>query len=333
MLAMERAISFAKEGHRTLFLCYNELLADFLSEQVPADLIDRLAIRHFHAWCRECCVKPAARAHGIVFRVPDEKAERKTFWESTSADLLDRAIPLIGERYDAIVVDEGQDFASYWWYPIEQALADSKAGKALYVFYDPDQNLYSRDLDFPIAGMPFTLTENCRNTRSISRFCKAVTGKPQQVPGNAPGGERPVVRFANSVTDQIVAIEKILNQLLTSDRLIPSQIALLIAGGITEHSGFKGLGKIGSHALTASLDSWKADRAVLLESSKKFKGLEADVVILAGMSTPGLSEFFTASDLYVSASRGKHRLFLICRTQDAAVYVKQKIEESGNQIN
>jgi hypothetical protein len=332
MLAMERAISFAKAGHRALFLCYNELLAEVLRDQVPEELENRLIVRHFHAWCRECCMKPEARAHGISFRVPDGAAEQKKFWDTTSADMLLKAIPLVSERYDAVVVDEGQDFASDWWYPIEEALADSKAEKALYVFYDPDQNLYGRELESPIEGDPFTLNENCRNTRTISRFCKAVTGKTQESPGNAPEGEEPVIVLA-SQEDQLNAVDKILDQLLNSDRLNPSQIALLVAGGITDFSGFKGLKRIGSHSLTGNIKEWQDGEAVLLESSKKFKGLEADVVIIAGMPLPGSSEYFTESDLYVSASRGKHRLFLVCRTQEAEKYGEKKIKESRNSEN
>jgi hypothetical protein len=327
MLAMERAISFGMDGHRTLFLCYNDLLAEVLRDQVPEELENRLVVRHFHAWCRECCMKPEARARGICFRVPEGAADQKIFWDTTSADLLLKAIPLVSERYDAVVVDEGQDFASDWWYPIEEALADSKAGKALYVFYDPDQNLYGRELESPIEGEPFTLYENCRNTKSISRFCKAVTGKTQGSLGSAPEGEEPMIVLA-SQEDQINAVEKILDQLLNSDRLSPSQIALLVAGGLTDFSGFKGLKRIGSHSLTPNVKEWQDGGAVLLESSKKFKGLEADVVILAGMPLPGNSEYFTESDLYVSASRGKHRLFLICRTHEAEKYGENKIKES-----
>jgi hypothetical protein len=65
MLAMDKAASFAEAGHRTLFLCYNELLAEFLSDQVPVGLSSNLIVRHFHAWCRECCVKPVAKNNGI----------------------------------------------------------------------------------------------------------------------------------------------------------------------------------------------------------------------------------------------------------------------------
>jgi hypothetical protein len=324
MLAMDKAVMFARRGYRTLFLCYNDLLAEVLQREVPDDVEDRLRVLHFHAWCRKCCTMPRAKSSGISFNVPVETEARKRFWDSSSADLLLGAIPIVSERYDAVVVDEGQDFASDWWYPIEEALAESKANRALYVFYDPDQNLYSRELQFPIEET-YSLVENCRNTKRISRFCKALTGKVQRSPSNAPEGEEPVIIVGDTGQEQIHQAKKILDQLLFSDRLQPSQIALLVAGGITDHSGFKGLNQIGAHSLTTCVKDWKHSGRVLLESSKKFKGLEADVVILAGIPVPGTSEYFTESDLYVSSSRGKHRLFLLCKSQEGSKFCKKKV--------
>jgi len=330
MLAMDKATSFAKGGHRTLFLCYNELLAEFLRDQVPEHLRSNLIVRHFHAWCRECCVKKAAKIHDIYFNVPEKPEEKKKFWDTTSANLLLKAIPLIPERYDAVVVDEGQDFANDWWYPIEAALDHSRADRALYIFYDPDQNLYDRDLQFPIEANPYPLKENCRNTQIISRLCRAIIGNDQRPPGSAPEGELPTVLLTHSVQDQFNSIQQILDQLLKIEGLKQSQVALLLAFGITDFSGFKGVNKCGKHPLTSSIKDWKSERGVLLESSKKFKGLEADVVILADMPTPGSSEFFTESDLYVSASRGKHRLYIICKTIEAQRYANEKVEKSKN---
>jgi hypothetical protein len=134
-----------------------------------------------------------------------------------------------------------------------------------------------------------------------------------------------VIIVGDTGQEQIHQAKKILDQLLFSDRLQPSQIALLVAGGITDHSGFKGLNQIGAHSLTTCVKDWKHSGRVLLESSKKFKGLEADVVILAGIPVPGTSEYFTESDLYVSSSRGKHRLFLLCKSQEGSKFCKKKV--------
>jgi superfamily I DNA/RNA helicase len=52
-----------------------------------------------------------------------------------------RAIPSFGKRYDAIIVDEGQDFRDHWWIPLEDLFADAHRG-VFYIFLDPGQNIY-----------------------------------------------------------------------------------------------------------------------------------------------------------------------------------------------
>lgn len=166
----------------------------------------------------------------------------------------------------------------------------------------------------------------------ISRLCRAIIGHDQLLPGSNPEGELPSVIHANSYQEQKNAIQQILDNLLKNEGLQSRQIAILVAGGIAEFSDFNGLKKIGKHSLAALIKDWRSDQGVLLESSKKFKGLEADVVILADMPSPEAAEYFTESDLYVSASRGKHRLFIICKNPAAQKYASEKVEESKAEI-
>jgi hypothetical protein len=41
---------------------------------------------------------------------------------------LSAALPRYTKRYEAILVDEGQDFCDLWWLPVEELLADKAAG-------------------------------------------------------------------------------------------------------------------------------------------------------------------------------------------------------------
>ena len=54
------------------------------------------------------------------------------------------AIPVVGGRYHAIVVDEGQDFARGWLDSLYLMLTD-REHDVLYVFHDPAQSLYRDD--------------------------------------------------------------------------------------------------------------------------------------------------------------------------------------------
>ena len=60
--------------------------------------------------------------------------ESEEFWEHEAADLLYQALEELPDiRFDAVVVDEGQDFCPDWWMPIELANKEVDSG-CLYVF-------------------------------------------------------------------------------------------------------------------------------------------------------------------------------------------------------
>ena len=186
MLAVDRARRFAKQGKKTLFLCYNRGLAEWLAGLVPDQLRPFLAVRHFHKLCSEFCWQA-----GIPFKADVE--DERDFWREKAADLLDRAVDRIGTRYEAVVVDEGQDFYPDWWMPIELLNSRAEAGP-LYIFYDPAQNLYvDQPLVFPDCPVRYSLPTNCRNTREIARACGTVIGIEIPVRQDAPEGIKPRV--------------------------------------------------------------------------------------------------------------------------------------------
>ena len=73
----------------------------------------------------------------------------------------------IADRFDSIVVDEGQDFSASWWPPTLLALKDADAG-GLYVFLDEGQRVFDRPGAAPIELAPFPLDHNIRNTKGIA---------------------------------------------------------------------------------------------------------------------------------------------------------------------
>jgi len=77
-----------------------------------------------------------------------------------------RINPLL--RFDAIIVDEAQDFRTHWWIAIEEVLKDP-AASWLHAYFDTNQSIYG-DLTKELASfriVPIHLTRNLRNTRCI----------------------------------------------------------------------------------------------------------------------------------------------------------------------
>jgi hypothetical protein len=69
---------------------------------------------------------------------------------------------------------------------------------------------------------------------------------------------------------------------------------------------------------------WQADKCIYATTVKAFKGLEADCVIITDVPTPETTGFEVA-DLYVAASRAKHRLVLMPASDEAAVALRKYI--------
>ena len=64
-------------------------------------------------------------------------------WDHYFPIALAYALDIIDLRYDAIVVDEGQDFGEEYWFPIEMLLRDGNTSP-LYIFHDENQDVYGR---------------------------------------------------------------------------------------------------------------------------------------------------------------------------------------------
>ena len=72
-------------------------------------------------------------------------------------------------RYDAIVVDEGQDFLPDWWPCLDEALRRNREGM-LYAFYDFSQNIYGGGPPGALEVMETRLVDNCRNTVRVAEY-------------------------------------------------------------------------------------------------------------------------------------------------------------------
>ena len=91
------------------------------------------------------------------------------YFEPTTNELdeaFDRLLASEDHRYDAIIVDEGQDFRGTWWTIVEAALRDPSEG-FLYAFHDDNQALLPDRSEYPITSAPFVLSKNCRNAGKV----------------------------------------------------------------------------------------------------------------------------------------------------------------------
>ena len=173
ILALKKARELALDGKKVLLLCYNVPMGRLL-EKSTKDIKGDITAVNYHNFC----IQKLEEA-GIV--LPEHSDS--TFWEIEVPDQFDQFLDKYPLTYDAIIVDEGQDFKESYWITIEKMLAPNGY---FYIFYDPDQNLYKSDLQFPINEEPFVLKTNCRNARQI---CNALTS---HITSGKAGGLKPL---------------------------------------------------------------------------------------------------------------------------------------------
>jgi hypothetical protein len=305
MLAKAQAQRFADQGRKTLLLCYNRVLAEWLQKSLPEQYAERIDVSHFHRLCRKLCVDA-----GLPFE-PNRKSD-SGFWREEAALLFMEAIERTSASYDAIVVDEGQDFFPDWWTALNMMSAEDGA---FYVFYDPAQNLYvGEDLLIPNLGPPVVLPTNCRNTRRIATTCGRIKGIEIPIRKDSPDGDDPVVRVATTPEQQVRACEEWIREWILRGKLEPSQVVIQCPHR-RENSALAGVQKLAGVPLVESLDLWEAGKGVLFTTIRGFKGLEADAAIIADVPPPESLPHFGTSDLYVACSRAKHLLVVLLQEE------------------
>ncbi len=309
LLAKAQAQRFAERGRRTLLLCYNKSLARWLRDSLPLGHRESIDVYHFHGLCSEWC-----RRARIAFSPPEDG--EGDFWLHEAAELLWEAIEALGERYDAVVADEAQDFFPDWWDPIELINVGGATGR-LYVFYDPAQNLYNaQGIAIPALGQPYSLPTNCRNTQAIARTCGEILDREIRTRSGAPRGIETEMRFEVDDQQAIAAVNGWVKEWVKRQGLAKSQIAILspfrrARSCLVNRTDFAGI------PITEDLDEWQDDRGLLFSTIRSFKGLESDVVVLVDVVEPGTNRAFTRSDFYVACSRAKHLLKVLAKVPES----------------
>lgn len=305
-LALAKARQFADEGKRVLLLCYNRMLADWLAEQV-IEQKDRITAINYHRMALEWCTKAK-----VVFPA---SSQNEAFWSTSAARLFENAIERLDkERFDAVVVDEGQDFHESWWDSVEWLNRDLSDGP-LYVFYDPAQQLqHQAPQRLPQLGTPYHLPTNCRNTQRISAWCSKAIRHPIPVRSGQPEGRSPSMRIAENEQDQKVQVAACLEDWLSGSCGLSCRQVVILSALPLSKSSLRNTAALGRWRLTEDLEEWRAGKAVLCTTLRKFKGLEADAVIVHDI--PKMAEHdntaqFTSKHLYVACSRAKHLLCLV----------------------
>lgn len=319
VLAVEKAKALASAGLSILLLCYNRPLADSLAlglKDVPL-----IQAQSYHQLCdqriRQAHLKGQDILKEAVEAYPGTGDKHRfdvqmPYALALSADVLD-------ERFDAVVVDEAQDFSDEYWLGVEMLLRDQENGH-LYIFIDENQALYPRRAKLPVEDEPFYLTNNCRNTAPIHEagYC-FYQGSPIDPPELV--GQDVIWTSVDKVDAQADSVAKRVHQWVQVEGLKPEDVAVLVA---KKPKGF--LYELLKPRADAAGVEWAFEvhgkgKCVLVDTVARFKGLEAQAVVLwVGDEVVDEANWET---VYVGLTRAKS-LLVVVGTHKALQAIRQK---------
>jgi hypothetical protein len=289
-LAVEQARRWAKEGKRVAFVTYGRgvvtlvtALADEMERRERPDFIGT-----FHQLGYEW---------GIA-APPDSDQD---YWDvEIPRQMIDAAAAMgPGQRFDAFVVDEAQDFADSWW-PALLASARSIDDVQLAIFRDDEQAVFRDRAGRPTIDLvPFTLDRNVRNAKEIvDIFRPLISSNPR-----ARAGEGLGIEFIPCSQDEVIhTADDAFLDLIEQRGWLPEHIAVLT----TAHR--HALQKEKDHDKEAYWSSlWEND--VFHGTVAGFKGLERPAIVLA---VDGFHEGLDpAQVMYVGMSRARDLLIVV----------------------
>ena len=305
LIALQHAKSLAAQGLRTLLVCYNRALADFLKRQAAG--ADNLHAMSFHQLC-DWRIKAVNASSGKDLM----REARSSYPGSDKFDVqmpyaLARSTEFDDFRYQAIVVDEGQDFGDEYWMPIEMLLEDED-DSPLFIFLDPNQSVYRIASTFPIQEAPFYLTENCRNTKHIHSAAYQYYSGDEVDPPDIDGVPPQIIE-ESGIKQQSIKIKALVSHLIVDEKVNSDDIVVLVLDD-NKHLYYKALELTGNpNTAKWSFESLWNKSTVLVDTAKRFKGLEAGVVILWGIEHLNCQR--DRELLYVALSRARSRLYIV----------------------
>ena len=298
LLAVEEARRQRASGNRVLLCCFNRMLAAQLSE---LDGLNGVDVYHFHGLLGQLI-----NTAGLRDRLPDAAPDQlfRVFMPLLALEAILEMDDL--GSYDVLVVDEGQDLLLVEYVDVFDALLDGGWGTGRWrVFMDPHQDLFGAtsmrgaDRLWHSGTAAFRLTVNCRNTRPIATT-SALLGAATPVDVMRTTGPDVEWIWYRDERHQRRELGRRLARLVSGDGVDPSSIAVLTRRRL-ENSGLAD-GLIDCPLkLTPAQEA--GERTIAHSTITGFKGLEADVVILADVDD--LSSPEAQLENYVASSRAR----------------------------
>lgn len=291
LLAIKKAIMCAESEQRTALICFNSILGNKFRKHAQG--IEDLM---------------AGNLHQLLLTYLPEGSQEEMLFDDMA--MLDTVMNLEIEKFDAIIVDEAQDFTEEQLDIIHYLL---KKDGLIYYFWDDNQRIIRTSLHIPNNVPILTLSTNLRNTQYIFDYVKSHYLKPMDIKHKGPLGRE--VTFTQPYAEQnqtacFSLLRKEIQKLVVNEQMSPEDITILT---------FKSKSKswLNQFSLPNTSLSYFEDEVlanhIRIETVRRFKGMESKVVIVTEMNDERClqDETLFHEMCYVSFSRATNHLIVI----------------------
>ncbi|MCL4250306.1 MAG: AAA family ATPase [Anaerolineae bacterium] len=303
MLAMEKAQQLADAGFRVLLVCFNKHLADWIEGNLQHP---NILVSTYHAlvgrsrhWAGLSGTGPRMEWDEFRVRAPEILMDAVNIIRAPGSNAMDKL-------FDAIIVDEAQDFEDTWWITLPDLLKDPETG-VFYVFFDDNQRIFTQISNIPMDTEPFYLDENCRNTRHIHAALLPYARVDNETIANGPEGRPVQIIPASDKNSTRRELQRVLHQLVNEEG-IPAEDIVILTPASEKRSQWRNDDQLGNFIITWNLDT-EMSMAARVCTIYSYKGLESAVVILTELDLA--REDIRDQLIYVGLSRARHHVVVV----------------------
>lgn len=281
LLAVEKARGLSRLGKKTLYLCFNEFLLESLRKAYPKD--EYITFHNVRTLGQEILGRDDIPIEKIV----------STFDEYLDSEYDDSLWP-----YPNIIVDEAQDLSDTLLEHLSYLMEIS--GGVFYTFYDRNQAIMKKEPSKWIdehADCRLVLYRNCRNTSEISQLISGLVPMREERYINDIHGNKPKsIIYKNAKELQTIAANFVKDMI--KNGLKVEDIAILSIHR-TETNPLHEVNTLAGIPLSEKREQGN----VWFTSIRKFKGLEAQAVLIVDFRFSEVTDELARRIFYVGCSR------------------------------
>lgn len=289
-IAVEQAKRFASKG-KVLFLCFNKYLNQHLKNKCAIKNVDYYTLHSFLS----------------------QNSNGEDVYETSTCVRILEYINFFDKGYKYIIIDESQDFEKDIIRLIYNKAVENNI--KIVIFYDKNQLIFQNDLPDVIKNFDckLTLLKNCRNTVKITSSVNSIFEIPINVNELTIVGTMPQIHYSLYKDKIIASLIKTINNYIENGYEIEDITILTLE--TTEKSILNKKTNLGKYRIS----DVKENDTLFFTTSKKFKGLESNIIIVVDFNPQLFNDEIYKRNLYVSFSRARQKLDVFSVTSQTEI--------------